>query len=328
MKIGSILKPIMRDFGKSRRNFYRDRFIINSLMNHVFRLPRDWKDIVREVKLPHCSGHSIVPADYDSDRSLLFLHGGAMCLSMWKFYVPIAVALAKRTRSRLLLPDYRVAPEHPFPAGLEDCQDALDWVLETWGPIENLAILGDSAGGNLALNLATENKHSTSLTLMSPWLDLTHSSDWWSRESQDDVVFPLSARRAAWLYINGDEDWTFGAGDKNPSDLFEISLRDSRVSPLFADLTFSQETACLIQASADERLLGDSIELWKRLGGEIQESRLQQDPTPLNLSHDLHRFSVWRGVPHVWQVSRILSQEAQEAISEIVEFVDHRFTTR
>ena len=81
---------------------------------------------------------------------LLFLHGGAFCLHLPNGYRLLAHRLAQATGLRVLVPDYRLAPEHPFPAGLDDCFAVYGWLIDQGFPSERLAIAGDSAGGNLA----------------------------------------------------------------------------------------------------------------------------------------------------------------------------------
>ena len=317
----------MQHFGNSPTSFRRDRFLVNSLMNWAFRLSSEVTSHIRPVSLPNCRAYVVEPARYQADRTIVYNHGGAMCFSMWKFYMPIAYQIAKNTKSRLILPEYRLSPEHPFPAALEDCTDALGWVQRNWGPRENVAIIGDSAGGNLALNLLCENPGASSLTLMSPWLDLTHSSESWEAESEDDVVFPIPARRAAWLYINGESDWTYGVSDPQATEKFQCLLRNPRISPLFRDLQLASRTPFLIQASRDERLLGDAVALWTKLGGNCPSDILPGNSPSVRLTHRQHEFSVWRNVTHVWQISRMRSRQAQEAICGIADFVGANYGT-
>lgn len=242
-----------------------------------------------------------------------------MCFSMWKFYVPIAYKIAVRTGSRLLLPDYRLAPEHPFPASLEDSLESLRWVSENWGAQEDTVVVGDSAGGNLALNLAIDATKIRGLVLMSPWLDLTHSSKWMTINNHDDIVHPEAARRAAWLYVMGGKDWSFGRKDSANVALFEDALKNPSVSPLFGDIsTLAKQTPILLQASSTERLFGDSVALWARIGGGEPEKCDSVVKLPVKLSHSNHHFSIWPDVPHVWQISRMWTPDAKDAHEEII----------
>ena len=245
-----------------------------------------------------------------------------MCLPMWKFYLPIAYQFAKETKSRLLLPDYRLAPESCFPAALDDCLDAVRWVTSQWTQRDELVVVGDSAGGNLALNMAIDINSPKGLVLMSPWLDLSHSSKWWAADSEDDVVFPIPARRAAWLYVRGDDDWDFGNFDPEAVNKFETAVKNPRVSPLFGDLTFASASSVLIQASRSERLLGDSCMLWEKLSGLPPNINVPSGSEKITTNHNTHQLSIWDNTPHVWQITRPWSAAGVHAVSDIVQFVN------
>lgn len=249
-----------------------------------------------------------------------------MCFSMIQFYLPIAHKLSSLTKCRVILPDYRLAPENPFPAGLEDCEEAVAWTSRRWASLEDLFIVGDSAGGNLALNCAVTNPSIRGLLLMCPWLNLTHSSEYWTKNTLDDIVFPSTARRAAWLYTQGDRDWSFGQNNPDSIHEFEALIRDPRVSPSFADLSFARNVPVSIQASLDERLLGDSLSLWQGLTGvDVSESELTPPESPrgpLRWKQGRHEMSLWHGVPHVWQVTRMWTKAGQEAVTDAAKFIN------
>ena len=326
--INAFLRPIMKRFGKSRFSFLRDRFIINTLMDRFFHLPQNVSSCLRKTRLSNCDAYIIDPPMSKPKRSILYIHGGAMCFSMWKFYVPIAYKLAVRTGSRLLLPDYRLAPENPFPAGVEDSLESLRWVSENWSDPEDTVIVGDSAGGNLALNLAIDATKLRGLVLMSPWLDLTHSSKWMTINDSDDIVHPEAALRAAWLYVMGGKDWSFGRKDSGNVALFENALNNPSVSPLFGDISaLAKQTPILLQASSTERLFGDSSALWDRISGEGPDLCDRVGKLPVKLSHSNHLFSIWPDVPHVWQISRMWTKEAKDAHEEIIKFINQSYSS-
>ncbi len=326
MKLGSILKPIMQTFAQSKASFFRDRFILDMAMKGLYRLPLSIRDNIQVDDHERFQTYTISAPNCDDDRAIVFIHGGAMCFSMIQFYFPIAHKLSTLTKARVILPDYRLAPENPFPAGLEDCDETLAWTTNRWTGLKNVVVVGDSAGGNLALNSAISNPAIRGLVLMCPWLDLTHTSEFWDKNVLDEIVFPTTARRAAWLYTQGGTDWSFGLRDPEATRKFEERLRDPRISPIFADMSRAQDMPILIQASLDERLLGDSLSLWEKLGGQgVHETVHSRDETILDPSmrkHGKHQLSLYKGVPHVWQVTRMWTKSGQHAVTEVAEFIN------
>jgi epsilon-lactone hydrolase len=322
MKLGSILKPVMQTFGSSRAGFYRDRFVVNTAMKSLFHLPAHIRRCLSTEKLTNCVATSIYPPEWDPKRSIVFMHGGAMCFSMIKFYIPIAYKLAVLTKSRVFLPDYRLAPEDPYPAGLDDCLESVRWVSGRWSPMGDIVLVGDSAGGNLALNSVVQYPDVKGVALLCPWLDLTHSSEYWEANNDDDVVFPSSARRAAWLYTQGGGDWSFGKDSPASVEAFEASIRTPGVSPLYADLSECSRVPFLIQASASERLVGDSLDLWRRLGGSVPPVSFNNGESSVTEKHNHHQISLWKNMPHVWQVTRMWTKEGHQALDDISQFIN------
>ena len=242
-----------------------------------------------------------------------------MCLSLWKFYLPFVYQLANRTGCTVLMPDYRLAPEFPFPCGLEDCLESFTSLEREHGDI---MIVGDSAGGNLALNVARQyNNRIQGVCLLSPWLDLTNSSKYFHINNSDQVVFREAADRAAWLYILGGRDWNFGVDNPMLRREFDQAIRSPGISPIFADVESLSGIPFLIQASSTERLVGDSITLFRRLGGIVDEEEIKIDGTSMRTyDHGVHRLSLWSNEPHVWQITKPKSPNAHSALSEIVRF--------
>jgi monoterpene epsilon-lactone hydrolase len=323
MRINNILGTFMRNFGHSKAGFLRDRALITAFMDNVYYLPDKVTSSTRSVDLSRCTTYVVSPPSIKSNRSILYFHGGAMCLSLWKFYLPLVYKLATNLEATVIMPDYRLAPEHPFPSAIEDSIEALEFVLDNFNN-KDVTIVGDSAGGNLALNVTLEHPDRIGrVCLMSPWLDLTHTSEYFDWNSSDDRVFRESADRAAWLYTMGDIDWSFGATDPDSRLNFARRIRDPRVSPLFADIRKVSNIPFLIQASRSERLVGDSISLFKHLGGRVEESEIKSktNKTVLEYTSGIHRISLWPDEPHVWQITRSTSLSAKSAIEDITYFV-------
>jgi monoterpene epsilon-lactone hydrolase len=201
IKTGEVFKHIVKHFGKSRLAFMRDKFIVDSVFNRLLPIPDSVSACTRKISLEKSDVFMIRPPTYRRGRYILFCHGGAFCFSMSRLYLPFAFEIAKATESQVVMPDYRLAPEHPYPAALVDCAEAFRWVVDSDKSFDKFAILGDSAGGNLALSIAQEEPQTKGLCLLSPWLDLSQSSKTWLGASADDFVHPAAAKRAAWFYV-------------------------------------------------------------------------------------------------------------------------------
>jgi acetyl esterase/lipase len=227
---------------------------------------------------------------------VVYLHGGGWIAGGLESHRPIAADLAVRSGCPLLLVDYRLAPEHPFPAGYEDCARALAWAWRH-GPdgacaAPRLGLAGDSAGANLAVAVTLQALQSGGrapdrVALLSPPLD-GHANH--ARGAAADERGDQSALAAVMaLYLQG-----------------QASLEDVRVSPLHApDSAFADFPPTLIQASAAEFLLWDAQEFARRLAACNRRVVL----------------SIWPHLPHVWQAFLTLLPEAKEALSEVAAFL-------
>lgn len=326
MRISQFLAPFMKRLGHSRDSFHRDRELLNKFMDNVYRVPAEIQSQTEIKKLSKSRSIIVNPKLTNNKRALFYLHGGAMCLSLWKFYLPFVHKLATETNATVFMPDYRLAPEYPFPNGLDDCLEAFDALCETSG-FESAVVVGDSAGGNLAFNVARHRcDRVRGLCLLSPWLDLTHTSIFFDRNKSDEVVYRESANRAAWLYVMGERDWTFGAEKPSLNQEFSERVRDPLVSPAFASLEQLSRKPILIQASATERLVGDSIGLLRRLGAELKhEDILFNHKSVLRYGVGEHRLTLWPDEPHCWQITRPKSVSAQDSLTEIAAFCNKLF---
>jgi monoterpene epsilon-lactone hydrolase len=319
--IGSIFRSVIKNFGESRIRFNYDRFLVDSVINNLIPISDEMRAATRAISLTNCRGVVVTPLNYESDRNILFCHGGAFCFSLTKFYLPFVYELAVQTRSKVLMPDYRLSPENTFPAALNDCLDGYKWITNDRED-SKVFILGDSAGGNLAFNV-TERLGGRGIGLLSPWLDLTQSSQLWNQECDDDVVQPESARRAAWFYVKGDDDWSFGQSDPANKSDFLVKVRDPSVSPIFGSLEFLKRTPLLLQVSDSERLFCDAALLWERIGGTIPNLDHHRSEEPnVKFSRGCTQLSVWFDQPHVWQVVRRRSRPGKLANIELAKFIN------
>jgi acetyl esterase/lipase len=178
--------------------------------------------------------------------TVLYLHGGGHVVGSAFGYQPHAGALAAAAETGVLVPDYRLAPEHPFPAGLEDALRAYGWLVEQAGGPEQVVVAGDSSGGGLVMSLLLSLKRDglplpAGAVVFCPWVDLT-------LRSSSGTTAPLAgdedARRCAAAYLAG-----------HPAD-------DPIVDPVHADL--SGLPALLIQAATGDARLADAKALAQR----------------------------------------------------------------
>jgi acetyl esterase/lipase len=236
----------------------------------------------------------------DPALRLLYLHGGGFVAGSGGFYLTLAAHLSAATGCAVLLPDYRLAPEHRFPAGLEDCVRAHQWLTEHGpaGPARARAtfIAGDSAGGNLTLAtlLALRDRGHVlpaAAIALSATTDLTLASE--SLRTVDDPI--ISARTMPVF-----REHYLGAADaQNPL-----------VSPVFGD--YRGLPPLLIQAGEHEMLLDDSIRV---------AAKARADGIPVKLE-------VWPGMFHVFQSHEPLLPEGREAIEHIATFIRASLTER
>jgi acetyl esterase/lipase len=173
--------------------------------------------------------------------------------------------------------EYRLAPEHPFPAALTDALAAWDWLTSTGIAPNRIVVGGDSAGGGLTLSVWQELRRTgregpACLWLVSPWTDLTMSG---ASVDENDAIDPLLHRpyleELAAAYVPA-----------------IVARNDPRVSPLFADLTGLPPT--LVQVGADETLLDDSVRLVRAAARAETDVRLHVLP------HMIHAFPLWNAV--------------------------------
>ena len=255
------------------------------------RIPPD-KSVVRaDVKL---AGLDTLVFGPKSPRpgQMLFIHGGGYCRGSAHGHSPFVSRLAAQLNFKTRSIDYRLAPEHKWPAGLDDCEAAYHALRDGMdGP---LVVAGDSAGGGLALALTARlkaNGHSLpdALILYSPWCDLTVSGE--SPQTRNDIDPMLKGH---WL----PEGAALYAPDQD--------LTHPEISPLFADFSGFPPTA--IQVGSDEVLLDDSIRLEQRMS---------------EAGVDVH-CEVWEGLWHDFPLFQPLLPEGRAAGKRVRAWLDQR----
>jgi len=237
----------------------------------------------------------IVPEGVTTQRCILCLHGGSFFAGSINSHRSLAANIAAAARVRALLIDYRLAPEHPFPAGPKDSLAAYLWLLEQGIPSNSITIVGDSAGGALAVGLAVSLREAgkpkpAAVVCLSPALDLTFSGETWKKNANSDVTLDFEKEKAGVeLYLNG-------ADPRNPL-----------VSPLYADP--KGLPPILIQVGSDEALLADSIRFTEKAKAARVDVTLE----------------IWEGMQHEWQFAVGIFPEAQRAVDRIGEFISQHF---
>jgi acetyl esterase/lipase len=225
-------------------------------------------------------------------RVLLFWHGGGYFLGSSLGYRALTSKFARATRSRALTLDYRLAPESPFPAAVDDALQAYRALLAQGISPGSIAVAGDSAGGGLTLAMLVAARDAglplpAAALVMSPWTDLTCSGLSYETKVAQDILLNRDALLfMASMYLNG-------ASAKNPL-----------ASPLFADLAGLPPT--LIQVGSAEVLLDDSVRLAARAAEADVAVQLQ----------------VWPGAPHGWHIFAHQLSEGRDAIAAASAFLD------
>jgi monoterpene epsilon-lactone hydrolase len=216
---------------------------------------------------------SIAPGS-DASRVLMFFHGGGYCSGSILSHRRLVTEAGRAAGVRTLALNYRLAPEHPFPAALEDAQTAWRFLERQGVEARQIAVGGDSAGGGLTLALIGRLQESRAelpacAWLLSPWTDLTMSgSTLTTKDSVDPIIHGGYLHELAAAYL---------AGGTDP--------KDPRVSPLHADLRGLPPV--LIQVGSDETLLADSVRLAGALGAADVAVTLEVWP------HMIHAWPLW-----------------------------------
>ncbi len=258
-----------------------------NLLQYIHPKPKDVR--IKEAEDCPLPGKWAIPQNRTPGKAVLYTHGGAYVYGSPSTHEVIISRLAEKSGVAVFAYDYRLAPEHPFPAALEDAVTAFDYLLQQgFGP-RDIVLCGDSAGGGLTLALALllrdrGRELPAALAVISPWTDLTESGDSHYRNAAlDPLISSEELREDALLYAGKEE------------------LRNPYISPLYGDYTGFPPV--LIHVGTNEVLLDDSRNL-----------ALEMDKQGVDVDID-----IYEGMWHVWHMYDV--PEARAAINKMVWFL-------
>jgi monoterpene epsilon-lactone hydrolase len=234
----------------------------------------------------------LVPSGISTDRVVLYLHGGSYVAGSINSHRPLAANIAIACKARVLIIDYRLAPEHPHPAAVEDAVAAYRWLIDGHVDPGHLAVAGDSAGGGLTLALLVSLRDGkiplpAAGICLSPWTDLAFTGESWkSKAAVDLIIYAYKELEFAGMYLGG------------------LDPKSPLASPLYADL--KGLPPLLVQVGTDEVLLSDSRRLVERAKAAGVNAVIDE----------------WEKMQHVWQFAASFIPEGRRAIKDIGEFID------
>ena len=246
---------------------------------------------LEEVDLDGVPGEwSIVPGS-DALRVLMFFHGGGYCSGSIVSHRRMVTEAGRAAGMRTLAVRYRLAPEHPYPAAHEDAMTAWRFLRDQEIPARNIAVGGDSAGGNLTITLINRlrsagEEQPACAWLASPWTDLTMSgASLESKATADPLIHKAYLEELASAYA--------GKADR----------RDPLISPLFADLHGFPPT--LIQVGSEETLLDDAVRFARAAGATDVSTTLE----------------IWPHMIHAWPMWNAKLEEGRRALAQAGAFI-------
>lgn len=227
-------------------------------------------------------------------KVFLFLHGGGYVGAIRNVYYSFGVLLNELSENcNVLIPDYRVAPQNPYPAALEDALESYKWLLQRGYFGEQIILCGDSAGGGLEMCLTHYLRdHGMpmpgGIIAMSPWTDLTASGESYTTNYENDILFGKT--KESMIYNN-----PYYAGH-DPMNYY--------ISPKFGD--FRGFPPMLIQVASTEMLLSDSVDVAAKARSQSVKVRL----------------SIYEGMFHVFQMCLLSIPESKKAWAEVGKFIE------
>lgn len=262
-------------------------------MTTAFALPPDVQST--PVNADGVPSEWVTTPDIDEQRVIFYLHGGGYCLGSLNTHRDLGQRLSRAAKARVLLIDYRLAPEHRHPAAVDDATAAYRWLLKQGVDPARTVIAGDSAGGGLTVATLVALRDAgirlpAAGVCLSPWVDLEGLGESMTSKAGVDPMIQADPLRRFGKHYVGD------SGD----------VRAPLAAPLYADL--SGLPPLLIQVGTAETLLDDSTRLAERARKAGVTVTLDQ----------------WEDMIHVFQAFAVILPEGQQAIDQIGAFVRER----
>ncbi|MBY8999817.1 MAG: alpha/beta hydrolase [Candidatus Heimdallarchaeota archaeon] len=287
MKLMSMKNHGFLDIEKSRKDLENQVFL--------FKTPRNVK--VEQVLVEELSAEWLRPKDCQTDRVIIYLHGGSYNAGSLRTHRGLAARIGKSANSLVLSLDYRLAPENPFPAAVTDVVLAYKWLIEKEGfDPKKVMISGDSSGGGLVLSALLKIKEDqlpfpAAAICLSPWTDLANTGDSIKTKAKVEIMLTEEElKQSAEIYAKNED------------------VKHPLISPLYADL--AGLPPILIQTGTAEMLLDDSI----RFVHKAEEAKV------------LIELDLWDNMFHVFQIFGNLIPESKKAIVKIGEFAKANFS--
>jgi monoterpene epsilon-lactone hydrolase len=246
---------------------------------------------VKQTTVGNIAAEWLRPVGTTDNRAVLYLHGGAYTMGSCTTHRALASRIAIASQTPALLPEFRLAPEYPFPAALEDGVAIYRWLIEQGISPQKMVVAGDSSGGGLAIALTVLLRDKdvplpAAITCLSPWADLELTGESLTTRAQVDPMCSLEESQYHAVHYIGKHD-----------------ARAPLVSPIYADL--HGLPPILIQVGDREILLSDAIRLTERARKDGVDAELE----------------VWDGMWHVWHLFARYVPEGQRAIDKIGAFI-------
>ncbi|SDU39785.1 MULTISPECIES: alpha/beta hydrolase [Pseudomonas fluorescens group] len=244
------------------------------------------------INMGGVSATLVTPDELKTDAVLMYIHGGAYIVGRPDGYHGIGGNYAKMLGARVYMPDYRLAPEHQFPAPIDDTLRAYEWLLEQNIAASKIAFAGESAGGAMVVSVMVAAK-SKGLPLpavgssISPWANLEHTG---ASMSNREGLDPLNSKPVLDILAR--------------AFLGDTLANHPLASPVFADVTGLPPI--LVQIGENELMLSDAM----RLASHLADNRVR-----VNLE-------VWPGMFHAWHFYAAILAEGHQALESSVRFIE------